>query len=205
MAAIDGEQSSGRAACTTVNYGSPGDIDSAESSLQAAIDQINPLAAVTMEYDPSNTENPVSFWVFNMQSAEQERIEFLQLDNEHAKSVPGVCLNCHAGKFDSTTNSVTGATFLPFDVETFIFQAKGDFSESALSESIRELNDMVKRVNEGVGNTSIPTLIDGWYGDSSIEEISAPMFMTFPLMIVLFQVIHVQIKLARISSNENQK
>ena len=163
------EQSSGRAACTTVNYGSPGDIDSAESSLQAAIDQVNPLAAVTMEYDPSNTENPVSFWVFNMQSAEQERIEFLQLDNEHAKSVPGVCLNCHAGKFDSATNSVTGATFLPFDVETFIFQAKGDYSESALSENIRQLNDMVKRVNEGVGNTSIPTLIDGWYGDSSIE------------------------------------
>ena len=159
------EHDTGNIACATINYGSPGSIDLAESSLQEAVDKLNPLAAVTMEFNPSDPENTVNFAAYNLQSDEQERIEYLQLDNEHAKSVPGVCLDCHAGEFNPETNSVTGATFLPFDIETFKFQEKGEFSEAALSENLRELNAMVKRVNENVGNTTIPSLIDGWYGD----------------------------------------
>lgn len=159
------EHDTGNIACATINYGAPGSIDLSESSLQEAIDRLGPLAAVTMEFNPSDLENTVNFAAYNLQSDEQERIEYLQLDNEHAKSVPGVCLNCHSGEFNPETNSVTGATFLPFDIETFKFQEKGEFSEAALSESLRGLNAMVKRVNENVGNTTIPTLIDGWYGD----------------------------------------
>jgi len=159
------EHDTGNIACATINYGAPGSIDLAESSLQEAIDKLGPLAAVTMEFNPSDLENTVNFAAYNLQSDEQERIEYLQLDNEHAKSVPGVCLDCHSGEFNPETNSVSGATFLPFDIETFKFQEKGEFSEAALSESLRGLNAMVKRVNENVGNSTIPTLIDGWYGN----------------------------------------
>ena len=159
------EHDTGNIACATINYGSPGSIDLAESSLQEAIDKLSPLAAVTMEFNPSDLENTVNFAAYNLQSDEQERIEYLQLDNEHAKSVPGVCLDCHSGEFNPETNSVADSTFLPFDIETFKFQEKGEFSEAALSENLRKLNAMVKRVNENVGNTTIPTLIDGWYGD----------------------------------------
>ncbi|MEJ2445567.1 MAG: hypothetical protein P8Y42_19310 [Exilibacterium sp.] len=143
-------------ACCSSNYGTPGKDDAIEA-LQALINKDVPAATVCMEANRRNRDNPVTFWVYN---GAGERINFLQLDNQEAKSVPGVCLNCHGGEYDDDDITVTGARFLPFDLDTFEF-AREDFSEASQSEIFRELNAMVARVEEG---NDIAEFINNVYG-----------------------------------------
>ncbi len=148
-----------KAACCSSNYGTPGKDD----ALQALSDIVNngdPGAAVCMEFNARARDNKVTFYVYG---ADGNRLEFLQLDNEEGKSVPGVCLNCHGGEYDEDDQNVIGATFLPFDLETFEF-ASEDFSEGAQSEIFRELNAMVVRVNEDLGNTATVEFLNNIYG-----------------------------------------
>ncbi|MEJ2445568.1 MAG: hypothetical protein P8Y42_19315 [Exilibacterium sp.] len=150
-----------KVACYTVNYGEPVKDDGLEA-LAAAVAATDPVAIVALEYDDGDSDNPIKYYAFN---GTGERVTELALDNEEAKSVPGVCLNCHGGEYNDRDQTITGSSFLPLDLEGFEF-ASEDFSEGAQSEVFRALNALVKRTNP---NSDVAQLIDGWY-DGQVER-----------------------------------
>src|SRR5271165_1885633 len=82
------------------------------------------------------------------------------LVSQSRKAVPGVCVACHGGKYDSNAHLSNRSNFLPFDTSSFIFDGDGDFSEPNQRESFRKLNSMVKST---APVQTIRDLIDGWY------------------------------------------
>src|SRR5262249_22445110 len=46
------------------------------------------------------------------------------LDREGFKSVPQMCMACHGGDYDTQTHEAQGASFLPFDVFSFLYSQK---------------------------------------------------------------------------------
>ncbi len=125
----------------------------------------NRVATVTMEYSraPSGGSPYTKFYVYN---GAGDRILNADLDNEGARSIPGLCIVCHAGnwdRMDSDGNLDDKAAFLPFDIESFRFpdatptpySAAGQETEfHDLNESICQRTNATDRVRE---------LIGGWY------------------------------------------
>lgn len=152
--------------CYVSNYGHVDDgFDDAESALADAISGTNKFATVAMDYKPAGhgvADSQVQFYTYNgvggllVQAA---------LDSEGNKYVPALCINCHGGTYNPATNLVTGARFLPFDLNAFDFAASGSYSKSNQQEEFRKLNVMVYNANPGAGGTSITSLINGWYNN----------------------------------------
>jgi hypothetical protein len=98
------------------------------------------------------------------------------LDDDGPKAVPGICMSCHNGSYNTGQHAVNGARFLPFDTASFLFDSKNAaFSRNAQAESFRTLNQLVRyidtsgtaqfgtpAVNE-FNSQTIRDLIDGWY------------------------------------------
>jgi hypothetical protein len=161
----------GDVACAVTNFGQPG--GPAQVALTAAIAHVNNSAlptgaTVTMEYDASlgsgATPNQVKFYVFGPNG---NRVPRVPLDAEGEKPVPHICLVCHGGSYNSTTNSTAGAVFREFDVFGFEFDTSVLFDLNGQQEAFRKLNAMVKGTNPNVftpgGASAITDLIDGFY------------------------------------------
>ncbi len=146
------------------NYGSPTDgLADATTALNDAIAGHNPFATVAMDYWPLSANNKVRFYTYN---AAGTLLTQAQLDTEGNKPIPGLCLSCHSGTYNASTNSVTGAKFLPFDLNAFGFASSGAFSRSGQEQAFRQLNSLLRTsetLAPGVIGTSASNLIDGWY------------------------------------------
>ena len=73
-------------------------------------------------------------------------VDFSQvgLDSEADKSVPGLCLACHGGTYNDTTNAVTDANFLPWDLDSFVYSPTPGSTRADQLEQFRILNGMVR-------------------------------------------------------------
>jgi len=153
-------------ACYVTNYGgvgvSPEDAI-ADLVYDADLDGIpegqNPVATVAMETDSTQG---AKFYVYN---AAGNLIPQATLDSEGPKAVPNICLVCHGGNYNSTTNQVTGASFREFDAFSFKYDAVTGFSLSNQQENLRRLNNFVKQTGPNASNPNDPIvdLIDGLY------------------------------------------
>lgn len=146
-------------ACYVTNYGiAPGGPSS--TALNHALSGTQPVATVAMVYASlaGGGSNAVRFYVFDKNG---NRLNQVALDSEGPKNVPNVCLPCHGGTYNSSTNTVTGASFLPFDVFTYRFStADPNYSLSSQQEAFRQLNKMIKATSPA---QPIVDLIDGTY------------------------------------------
>lgn len=143
-------------ACYVTNYGiAPG--GPANTAINHAISDTNPVATVAMVYDASaNTDEEVQFMVYD---GNGDRLDQVALDSEGAKNVPHVCLPCHGGSFSN--NTVSGASFLPFDVFSYKFSAAdSNYTLAAQQEAFRQLNEIVLDTNP---TSDIQNIINGWY------------------------------------------
>ena len=146
-------------ACYVTNYGSVLDgLADASSALNDAINGHQPFATVAMDYWPFSSTNKVRFYTYGANGA---LLTSAALDTEGAKPIPGLCLSCHGGVYNPSTNSVSGAKFLPFDLEAFGFASSGTYSRSGQEEEFRRLNKIVLDTDPG---SSTASLIHGWYG-----------------------------------------
>jgi hypothetical protein len=155
-------------ACYVSNYGDaaapggPGPGNNPTVALAAAVSHgaIGLVATVAMEYRPAATSNRVTFYAFNNLGV---RANAAVLDREGLKSLPGACLSCHGGRFNSGTDSVNGAHFLPFDVDNFSYSTAANYTLAAQQDAFRALNNLVL----GAGPTpAITELVNGWYGSN---------------------------------------
>jgi hypothetical protein len=157
-------------ACYVVNYGPPPSLQDGTpnpawpnrpQALDDANNRRNPFATVAMVYDPSNKANTVSFYVFNniLETNNDPTTAPLSnvaaLDTEGAKTVPRMCMGCHGGSYDTTTHSVAGAQFLPFDVVSFALDAS-----TSAQQAFLDLNAFVLLTKP---NPPIVDFINGTY------------------------------------------
>jgi hypothetical protein len=109
-------------ACYVSNFGQVGTNDASTIAIPNALayetsGQLSPVptATVTMEYDPVHG---VQFWAYDGSGA---YLSAAALDSQGAKPLPGICLRCHQGSYSiGAGNTVSGAQFLPFDLDSFL-------------------------------------------------------------------------------------
>lgn len=136
---------SGTTACYVSSYGVPGADDEA-TALADARAGTAPLETVAMEYDPTATGGlNVQFWAYASDGSYLAKATF---DSQGAKPLPDVCIGCHFGYLDGTTNKVVDAQFLPFDLGSFHYDLLGDPhagspNATAVQEQFRQLNRLV--------------------------------------------------------------
>jgi hypothetical protein len=117
----------GATACYVSNFGPVGQND-AHSAVSDALayeasgqtSSAGLQATVTMEYDPVSTDPlaGVQFWAYNLAG---NYINQAALDSQGAKPLPGICMGCHQGNYNTAAgNIVTNAQFLPFDLDSFL-------------------------------------------------------------------------------------
>jgi hypothetical protein len=147
-------------ACYVHNYGSflDGTADEA-SALADAIAHTNAFATVAMEWYPGGGANDVRFFVYGQPGG--NLLNDAQLDSEGAKPMPGLCLACHGGTYDPASNTITGAQFLPFDLDSFGYSSAAGSTQADQEEGFRIMN---RFVNDTSPTDAIAELIDGWYG-----------------------------------------
>jgi hypothetical protein len=148
-------------ACYVTNFGVSvfgGPQGEPSVAIHDAIHNAAPLATVAMEYKQSLAANAVSFFVFDQTGALLKRVA---LDSEGPKDIPQLCLACHGGSYNTSTNNVENALFLPFDVFSFLYDEVEGQTLAAQQQNLRELNRIVKETNPS-GN-AIQNLIDGLY------------------------------------------
>jgi len=139
----------------------------------------NPFATVAMVYDSSvSGPNNVTFYAFNGPDSPPGALVppgglltlvildgagaiLLDDDDEPGpKTVPRMCMACHGGVYDKNTHSVSGASFLPFDVFYFRYSGKEGFTFDDQAESFRKLNAIVASTK---ATPAIQELINGMY------------------------------------------
>lgn len=114
-------------------------------------------------FDVSITvRKPVKFYVYDGAGQLQSQAA---LDGEGAKKVPGVCLACHGGEYVAATNTVSGASFLPFNLKSFKYGSGPGQSRAEQEESFRRLNALVRatRPSGAQPPDAIAEFIDGMY------------------------------------------
>lgn len=137
----------------------------------------NQLATVAMVFNgnpntsSNDVPNNVTFYVYDQFG---NLATSAALDDEGLKSVPRMCMACHGGSYTphSSTSpaTVTGASFLPFDVLSFYYSTlfSQQYGVTAQQEVFRQLNLMVKTTNGGsqpqtANQSAIVDFIDGLY------------------------------------------
>ena len=149
------------AACYVSNFGQPGvDMDAQDFANARAYEAnpggpVKPTATVAMEYDGTTRADgtpgfeSVQFWAYD---GNGDYLQQAALDNQGPKPLPDICLGCHQGAYDSKSNGgndkVKFAAFLPFDLDSFLYDDIGDpHSEkpnaAAAQEQFRQLNKIV--------------------------------------------------------------
>jgi len=86
--------------------------------------------------------------------------------------IPSNCLNCHGGAYTPSSlaqpGKVTGAYFLPFDLDQFDYQNKAGKRRSEQEDQFRALNKLVRQIATRGNNPGHPIAaqIERWYGAS---------------------------------------
>ncbi|MEQ9499639.1 MAG: hypothetical protein RIT81_22320 [Deltaproteobacteria bacterium] len=164
------QNGSAATACYVTNYGDPnvsppgqpGPGDPQGPALAATIARNDDglVATVAMEYRPNDALNRVTFFAF---APDGTRLGGVELDSEGVKGIPGACLSCHGGFYEGGTHSVTGAHFLPFDVDNFAYSTKVGYRLVDQQDDFRALN----KVAVDTGPTpAITELVNGWYDNN---------------------------------------
>ena len=90
------------------------------------------------------------------------------LDSEGLKNVPGICLACHGGTYSTATHTVSGASFLPFNLKSFKYSNVPGLSRASQEQSFRRLNAMI-RSTRPPGFDAISDFIDGMYRPQTVN------------------------------------
>jgi len=161
-------------ACYVSNFGQVGFNDETVSLPQAVAYEASgqatpqPVATVAMEYSPAGD---VQFYAYK---SDGSYLAHPVLDSQAItiKPIPDMCLACHQGTYSPSnpttdfTTKVSGAHFLPFDLDSFNDDTGTAFPQSinyvtpALQEQLRQLNNMVANTNAPPGVTEAIQL---WY------------------------------------------
>jgi hypothetical protein len=163
-------------ACITKNYGvdnnnKPDFSGDAESAMDDNLAHQNSFAAVCMikfgdTFAPPEG-NDVQFMVYGADGA---IVNSAQLDSIASNvAIPNNCLNCHGGKYDRSTRTVVGASFLPYDPESFLWSDQRGFTYQDQEDDFRALNQMVKESGAPPGTAMF---IDGMYGNK-VDQVGA--------------------------------
>ncbi len=154
-----------------------------------AVNDVNPIAAVTMEYKPDATTGTsfTKFYVYDRGHQvvnpatgllDNPRVNKADLDGGGAKSVPGLCLVCHGGR--NPANVAAGqpypnpggnvhAHFLPFDLDALQYSSNPSFTRAAQQDTFRKLNQSVLNIEvtnpdfNGQPMWALIELVEGWY------------------------------------------
>ncbi|HEV2303856.1 MAG TPA: hypothetical protein VGR91_20010 [Stellaceae bacterium] len=159
----------GATACYVSNFGVVGTDDAAAALTQAENYEASgqtapqPAATVAMEYDPANPANAVQFWAYK---SDGSYLAHPTLDSQGPKPMPDMCLACHQGTYSGTPGSkVNGASFLAFDMDSFLDDTATPFPTSA--EVTPAVQTQFHLMNNMVAGTSPPPgiteLINLWY------------------------------------------
>lgn len=171
----------GNVACFVTNYGPPpfdpvigpnpvwlgaNSFPALGQAIDDALDAHAPFATVAMVYNKDAAVNhggvnAVTFYAFK---GDGNLLLSPGLDTEGGKTSPRMCMACHGGSYDSTTHSVTGAQFLPFDMFSFQHSSKPGFRledlQEEYEEAYRKLNAIVM---DTVPAPAIAEFINGTY------------------------------------------
>lgn len=143
-----------------------------------------PVATVAMIHDPSPAAaaNPVQFMVYddlgeltNFAALDNPSIpvaanaaHFIPQSTEVNVNVPDNCLTCHGAGADYVRSetigqpSITGAAFLPFDKQSFVFSTSNStYSEANMMPKLKQLNTLVW--NTVSPTSAIGSLLKGMY------------------------------------------
>ena len=158
-------------------------------TLEAAAKKIGPVIAVGMEYEAvdANHSAPgrVTFYAFapDEGTGEFRRVKSANFDGRGEKYLPGACTTCHGGRprapqpnrlltYASEADTQIGATFMPWDLESFLFSDTDsnfprDASNAALRDSLTRSRQeaQFKRLNLAAYST---------YGSGSGPDVRLP-------------------------------
>ena len=150
-----------------------------DGASQAEVDQVietgladqKRVACVAMEWSTSPGVNGgLPFTKFLTFGPDGGLLASINLDGRGEKFMPGACVACHAGtqynggfSERGTPSPFLGAGFLPFDTGNYLFGSGDGLTEAAQSQSLRDLNMLVKATDQYSTNPSTTRLIDGWY------------------------------------------
>jgi hypothetical protein len=151
-----------------------------------AVNDSDPIAAVTMEYAPPDQDPSgapfTKFYVFKFRGGRNGARDIsADLDGGGEKYVPGLCIVCHGGHYPPVDNQGNvNAHFLPFDLNALDYSCDRGFRRSDLEGEFHKLNQGVLEIEAGTatspankdrnGNymTTLITLIEGWYGSDFV-------------------------------------
>lgn len=162
-------------ACYVTNYSGLDGVASftqpTATALADAVARTGEFATVAMVYDPPlATANSVKFIVYD---ADGDRATTAQLDEAQDNiSIPQNCLSCHGvnSSYSTAANAVSGARFLPFDPDAFVFSAAPGFTRAAQEFELRQLNALVT-LTEPTAATS--EFIAGLYAPKLVTDPTA--------------------------------
>lgn len=143
------------------NYPRVDDLDEG-ANLDNAIHNLNLAACVAMENssDGNSTEKFTKFYVFGPSG---DLLQSVNLDGRGEKYIPGSCVVCHGG---SSFPPYKGSSFLPFDLDNFVFSSHPGLTKPEQQSSLRQLNEWIRDFTNP--KPAIVELINGWYSDSNI-------------------------------------
>lgn len=145
--------------CYVSNHGTLG--GGAKTAFDA-LDRINAgnnpsiaFATVAMEIRPAAPVNKVRFFVFGADGllVNANGGDNIVLDSGTGHSQPGVCMNCHGGKF-TDDGAVNNAHFLPFDFASLEFKNETDRT-NAISK-INTLNELIRNAEKSAYSETDP-------------------------------------------------
>jgi len=151
------------------------------ATLQDAQSETNLIATVAMEYNVAPGYDPldpdarryVSFYVFD---GNDNRTLSADLDGRGQKFVPGLCNVCHGGRPKALVGGVypnngdTGAGFIPWDLDTYLFEdATASVSRAEQESQFKIFNRVVLRTNPLPAAREV---IEGWYGGPTLPATS---------------------------------
>lgn len=197
-------------ACYVSNRGSFG--GDKYSGVLAYIGGRAPFATVAMEYWPNlkGAGNTVRFFVFGEDDTDPDNGKLvylannfdashnfgnataIKLDGGDGHSQPGICLSCHGGSI-SNDGVVTGARFLPFDINAMEFPDR--WWREFLPDDLSERSEAIGRFDEmngwifgadqqakpsGQPDSTISRFLKDTYGDGALGAVvTNPGGLTF--------------------------
>lgn len=151
------------------NYPRVDDLDEG-ANLDNAIHNLNLAACVAMENssDGNGGERFTKFYAFGPSG---DLLQSVNLDGRGEKYIPGSCVVCHGGSsYPKNKNDYTdvnlGSSFLPFDLDNFVFSNHPGLSKLEQQSSLRQLNEWIR--DNTNPRTAISELITGWYSKADI-------------------------------------
>jgi parallel beta-helix repeat protein len=135
--------------------GGPSDV-----ALEQALAGTSSLPTTAMVYHNAinGSANDITFYIYDASGNLATDFDFGSSGSEFA---PQACLACHGGTYDSASNSASGASFLPYDPNAFVFSAESGYTLADQQENFRILNNLV---NSTSPSSAIQNWISGTYG-----------------------------------------